>query len=68
MSVAKVTEIKVSSPTSFDDAIQEGITRANKTLKNVKSAWIKDFEVTVDSNGKIAEYKVLMRITFILED
>ena len=68
MTVAKVTEIKVSSPNSFDDAIQEGITRANKTLKNVKSAWIKDFEVTVDKNGKIAEYRVLMRITFILED
>jgi len=68
MSVAKVTEIKVSSPTSFDDAIKEGITRANKTLKNVKSAWVKDFEVTVDNNGKIAQYKVLMRITFILED
>ena len=68
MSVAKVTEIKVSSPTSFDDAIQEGITRANKTLKNVKSAWVKDFEVIVDNDGKIAEYRVLMRITFILED
>ena len=63
MTVAKVTEIKVSSPTSFDDAIQEGITRANKTLKNVKSAWIKDFEVTVDNDGKIAQYKVLMRVT-----
>ena len=68
MSVAKVTEIKVSSPTSFDDAIQEGITRANKTLKNVKSAWVKDFEVIVDNDGKIAEYRVLMRTTFILED
>ena len=68
MSVAKVTEIKVSSPISFDDAIQEGIVRANKTLKNVKSAWVKDFEVTVDNDGKIAEYRVLMRITFILED
>ena len=54
MSVAKVTEIKVSSPTSFDDAIQEGITRANKTLKNVKSAWVKDFEVIGDNDGKIA--------------
>jgi len=68
MSVAKVTEIKVSSPTSFDDAIKEGITRANKTLKNVKSAWVKDFEVIVGDDGKIAQYKVLMRITFILED
>lgn len=68
MSVAKVTEIKVSSPKSFDAAIHEGIARANKTLKNVKSAWIKDYEVMVDANGQIAEYRVLMRVTFILVD
>jgi len=67
MSVAKVTEIKVSSPKSFDDAIQEGITRANKTLKNVKSAWVKDLEVIIDDKGQIAEYRVLLRVTFILE-
>jgi dodecin len=68
MSVAKVTEIKVSSPKSFDDAIREGIARANKTLKNVKSAWVKDFEVTVDEKGQISEYRVLMCVTFILSD
>lgn len=68
MSVAKISEIKVSSTKSFEDAIQEGIARANKTLKNVKSAWIKDYEVLVDGNGHISEYRVLMRITFILED
>ncbi len=68
MSIAKVTEVKVSSPTSFDDAIKEGIIRANKTLKNVKSAWLKDFEVIVDNEGKIAEYRILMKVTFILED
>lgn len=68
MSVAKVTEIKVSSPKGFDAAIQEGIARANKTLKNVKSAWIKDYEVMVDANGQISEYRVLMRVTFILTD
>ena len=68
MTVAKVTEIKVSSPKSFDDAIKEGIARAHKTLKNVKSAWVKDFEVTVDDEGQIAEYRILMRITFILTD
>ena len=66
MTVAKVSEIKSSSPKSFDDAIQEGITRANKTLKNVKSAWVKEFEVTLDDNGQITEYRVLMKITFIL--
>lgn len=68
MSVAKVTEIKVTSPISFDAAIQEGVARANKTLKNVKSAWIKDMEVSVGEDGKISEYKVLMRVTFVLED
>ena len=67
MLVAKVTEIKVSSPKSFDDAIQEGITRANKTLKNVKSAWVKDLEVIIDDEGQIAEYRVLLKVTFILE-
>ena len=68
MTVAKVTEIKVSSTKSFDDAIKEGIARANKTLKNVKSAWVKDFEVTVDNKGQIAEYRILMKVTFVLTD
>ena len=67
MSVAKVTEITASSPKSFDDAISAGITRANKTLENVTSAWIQDHEVTIQ-DGKIAEYKVRMKITFILKD
>jgi flavin-binding protein dodecin len=68
MSVAKVTEIKASSPNSFEDAVQEGIKRANKTLKNVKSAWVKDFEVLVDEQGNISEHRVLMRVTFVLTD
>ncbi len=68
MSVAKVTEIKVSSPKSFDDAIKEGISRCNQTLENVKSAWIKDLEVIVDEQGQISEYRVLMRVSFILKE
>ena len=68
MAVAKVTEIKVSSTKSFDDAIREGITRANQTLENVKSAWIKDFEVIVDDQGQITEYRVLMKVTFVIKD
>jgi flavin-binding protein dodecin len=68
MSVAKISEIKASSTVSFDDAIHAGIARANKTLKNVKSAWMKDFEVLTDEQGNIAEYRVTMKITFILED
>ena len=68
MSVAKISEIKASSEKSFDDAIQQGITRANKTLKNVRSAWVKDFEVMVDDKGQISEYRVLMKVSFILTD
>ncbi len=68
MSIAKVTEIKVSSVVSFDDAIKQGIDRANKTLKNVKSAWVKDFEVSVGDDGSISEYRILMKVTFILEE
>ena len=68
MSVARVTEIKASSKKSFKDAIQDGIKRANKTLANVKSAWIQDQEVTVDEAGDISEYRVLMKVTFVLKD
>ncbi|MBN2410832.1 dodecin domain-containing protein [candidate division KSB1 bacterium] len=67
MSIAKVTEIISSSPKSFDDAVKAGIERANKTLKNVKSAWIKDQQVTVEK-GKILEYRVTMKVTFVLTD
>ena len=67
MSVAKVSEITASSTTSFEDAIQTGIKRANKTLENVQSAWIKDQEVNI-KDGKITEYKVRLKITFVLND
>jgi dodecin len=67
MAIAKVTEIISSSATSFEDAIVEGIQRANKTLKNVKGAWVKDQKVKV-VDGKITEYRVILRITFILAD
>ena len=67
MSVAKISEISATSNVSFDDAIRQGITRANKTLRNVKSVWIKEQHVRVD-NEKISEYQVNMLITFILDD
>lgn len=67
MSVARVTEIKSSSAKSFDDAIRVGVSRAAKTLKNVKSAWIENQEVMVDPDGKVTEYRVQMKVTFILE-
>ena len=67
MAVAKVTEIISSSPKSFADAVEKGIARADKTLKNVRGAWIADQKVKVDK-GKITEYRVTMRVTFVLQD
>lgn len=66
MSVARITEIKAASKKSFDDAVRSGIERANQTLQNVKGAWIAEQEVIVEK-GKIAEYRVLMKVTFILK-
>jgi len=66
MSVAKVTEIIASSNKGFDDAITKGISRANKTLKNIKSAWVKDQQVSVE-NGKVTEYRVVLKVTFVLK-
>ena len=67
MSVAKVTEIISSSPTSFEDAVKSGIKRASKTLKGITGAWVSDQKVTVN-DGEISEYRVVMKVTFILAD
>jgi flavin-binding protein dodecin len=68
VSISRITEIKSSSAVSFDDAMKKGIARARKTLKNVRGAWICNQEVLVDGKGKITEYRVQMKITFILEE
>lgn len=67
MSVARITEITSSSTKSFEDAVASGIARANQTLKHIKGAWVQDQKVTVDG-GKISEYRVTMKVTFVLED
>jgi dodecin len=67
MAVAKVSEISATSTKSFEDAINEGIARANKTLRNVRSAWIKEQQVRV-TKGSITEYQVNMMITFVIDD
>jgi dodecin len=67
MSVARVTEITSSSNKSFQDAIEQGIARAAKTLKNVEGAWIQDQKVVVE-DGKISAYRVNMKVTFILAE
>jgi dodecin len=67
MSVAKITEIQASSTKSFDDAIKAGIARADKTLRNLTGAWVKSQKVIIDK-GKITEYRVLMKVSFVLQD
>lgn len=67
MSIAKTTEIITSSSKSFEDAIKKGIERADKTIDLIKSAWVKDQKVVVEK-GKIVEYRVTMKVTFVLKD
>jgi len=67
MSVARVTEIIAGSGTSFDDAITVGVARAAKTLDNVKGAWVQDQELILDG-GSIKEYRVHLKVTFVLND
>ena len=67
MTVASVTEISAASPDGFEAAIREGIERANKTLRNVQSAWVKDMNILIE-DGQIRAYKVNLLVTFVLED
>jgi len=67
MQVARVTEIIASSEKNFDDALKVGVARAYKTLKQVSGAWVKDQKVVIDKN-KIVEYRVTLKVTFVLED
>ncbi|MCG3268065.1 dodecin family protein [Yoonia sp. I 8.24] len=67
MSIAKVTEVISSSSKSFDDAVENGIKRASKTLKGITGAWVADQKVTV-KDGEIQEYRVVMKISFVLDD
>ena len=67
MTVARVSEISSTSDISFEDAIKQGIARANKTLRNVKGAWIKEQQIDID-NGKVTRYRVNMLVTFVLDD
>jgi len=68
MAVSKIVTLKASSPISFAEAVKAGVDRAHKTLKHVTGAWVKNEEVLVDEAGKITEYRVELKVTFILED
>jgi flavin-binding protein dodecin len=67
MSVAKVSEISATSTKSFEDAIQQGLARASKTLRHIRGAWIKEHQVKCDE-GRIVEYQVNMMVTFVIDD
>jgi hypothetical protein len=67
MTVARISEISSVSKKSFEDAILQGVPRANKTLKNVKGAWVKDQEVQIE-DGKVIGFKVILKVTFVLTD
>jgi hypothetical protein len=67
MSVAKITEIQSSSSKSFEDALEVGIARAEKTLRNITGAWVKGQKVVIEK-GKVKEYRVLLKVTFVLQD
>jgi flavin-binding protein dodecin len=67
MAVAKITEIQASSTKGFEDAVQVGIARAEKTLRNVTGAWVKGQKVKVEK-GKVSEYRVILKVSFILDD
>ena len=66
MSIAKIIELSAESPKSFEDAIQDGISRASKTVHGIKSAWVKEQHVVID-NDKISLYRVDLKITFVLD-
>jgi flavin-binding protein dodecin len=67
MSVAKISEISSTSTVSFEDAIKQGITRASKTIRNIRSAWIKEQQLRLENNV-VAEYQVNMLVTFVLDE
>jgi len=67
MSVAKIEELSATSTVGFEDAIKQGLARANKTLRNVRGAWVKEQQVRLEG-GKIVEFQVNMQITFVLDD
>lgn len=67
MAVARVTEISATSPEGFEEAIQEGLTRARETLRELKSAWVKEQRVNLDEDGTISDYQVNLLVTFVLD-
>ena len=67
MSIAKVIEISSSSTIGLEDAVRDGLSRAARTINNIKGAWVNDIKVVTDDTGKVTEWRVNMRINFVLD-
>ncbi|HEX7112005.1 MAG TPA: dodecin family protein [Mizugakiibacter sp.] len=67
MTIAKVIEISASSPRGLEDAVQHGLTRVSKTVKNIKGAWVNDIKVETGDDGTIREWRVNMRVSFVVD-
>lgn len=67
MSIAKVIELSCSSPKGVEDAVQKGLTKVSQTVKNIKGAWVNDIKVLTDEQGRITEWRVNVRVNFIVE-
>ena len=67
MSIARTTEISAASNKSFEDAVRKGVRRFSKTINHVEGAWIKEQKVVV-KDGEVEEYRVVMKVTFVLDD
>lgn len=67
-SVARISEISARSEKSFEDAVKVGVARASETLRNLQSAWVKDQKVEIGADGRITEYEVNLKVTFVLDD
>jgi len=67
MTVAKVIEINSSSPKGIEDAVKDGLKRASKSINNIRGAWVNEIKVLTDDSGKVSEWRVNMRINFVLE-
>ena len=67
MTVAKVIELSSSSPKGIEDAVQQGLSKVSKTVKNIKGAWVNEIKVVTDNAGKVTEWRVNLRVTFIVD-
>lgn len=67
MSIAKVIELSCSSPKGIEDAVQKGLAKVSQTVKNIKGAWVNDIKVLTDDDGRVTEWRVNMRVNFVVE-